>query len=697
MARGEVLAINGTTLSTIASGVRGWLAEGDPWRAEVETVERPAAGPAFAAPRVREREIDVVFDLRGATGGSDAARNALLGAIGWPQREPLRLRVELAGSVQGEADAVVTEIDLAAAGTLRWRVVVGQPFWQETGLVTSSLTTTSGSGSASVAVGGHAVTQPLLRISHGGTYPSNRWRYVRAVTVTNNSTRTLRAYPISLPRFDSAALVTAGKMRVDGDDIRVFANGQDLPREVVNFNTGSTQVWVVIDFLPPGESLTLYLAYGNPNPPSVAPRLTSGRYLLTRHPAFRIEGSNGTSSGSNTSTTLKDTSKSWATNEWARAKVRIYAGTGAGQERIVASNTVTQLTVTSAWTTIPNATSKYVIETSDNDRWNYYVKVSADGVFPRGMWRANKHVNRPSIITFDVPGAFRPALHTRNRDDFGQARISKLDPGSGPRYYPILNAERRVGQATRLADEGIADGVALYHPLGITTVRAGFKWQNPGGICRGVMVTREAGGETWEEVVERTDAPTSLTTIAPADYVPPETVNHLGFFVLPADGVQIGADAKPGNKAIWRIDDQLVLTIDTSLLAISALGAETEVHEIRATARVGGGSTATPPYDTLEIGGPGRYVWVASGEELAVDCAAGWARVRNASTGAVLREVPWAVEARHYESDPVTGAAVGTPAEQWLPLPPGSQTLYWSETNGGSVNVSIQRYHRYLY
>src|SRR5437879_4342562 len=68
----------------------------------------------------------------------------------------------------------------------------------------------------------------------------------------------------------------------------------------------------------------------------------------------------GTASGG-TSTTLVDASKKWSTNLWAGRPDSITAGTGAGQTRTLTSNTLTTLTVSPAWTTTPDGTSKYAI------------------------------------------------------------------------------------------------------------------------------------------------------------------------------------------------------------------------------------------------------------------------------------------------------------------------------------------------
>lgn len=61
-------------------------------------------------------------------------------------------------------------------------------------------------------------------------------------------------------------------------------------------------------------------------------------------------------------TTLTDGTKSWTTNQYAGFQVYITGGTGFNQRRTIASNTGTVLTVTSAWTTNPDATSTYRIE-----------------------------------------------------------------------------------------------------------------------------------------------------------------------------------------------------------------------------------------------------------------------------------------------------------------------------------------------
>lgn len=68
-----------------------------------------------------------------------------------------------------------------------------------------------------------------------------------------------------------------------------------------------------------------------------------------------------TALGSQTTTTLQDTSRAWLVNKWAFTLVKIISGTGVGQQRFVTSNTANTLTVNAVWTITPDATSVYEV------------------------------------------------------------------------------------------------------------------------------------------------------------------------------------------------------------------------------------------------------------------------------------------------------------------------------------------------
>jgi hypothetical protein len=89
---------------------------------------------------------------------------------------------------------------------------------------------------------------------------------------------------------------------------------------------------------------------------------TDGRMVTTG--MYGVSYDSGTASAG-AATTLTDSSKSWATDQWISYQVRITGGTGIGQVRPITDSTGTVLTV-AAWTTQPDATSTYVIEGDEN-------------------------------------------------------------------------------------------------------------------------------------------------------------------------------------------------------------------------------------------------------------------------------------------------------------------------------------------
>ena len=60
-------------------------------------------------------------------------------------------------------------------------------------------------------------------------------------------------------------------------------------------------------------------------------------------------------------TTLTDSGQTWVVNAYQNLSITIVKGTGKDQTRTIESNTATQITVSSAWTTNPDNTSKYTI------------------------------------------------------------------------------------------------------------------------------------------------------------------------------------------------------------------------------------------------------------------------------------------------------------------------------------------------
>lgn len=92
------------------------------------------------------------------------------------------------------------------------------------------------------------------------------YQYRVPVSVNNTNGTQLNNFQVQLT-LNTQALVSAGKMRIDGGDIR-FTNAQGTNLsywfDPNSFNTSTTEFWVKIDLVPIAGT-TIYLFYGNPS------------------------------------------------------------------------------------------------------------------------------------------------------------------------------------------------------------------------------------------------------------------------------------------------------------------------------------------------------------------------------------------------------------------------------------------------
>jgi hypothetical protein len=118
----------------------------------------------------------------------------------------------------------------------------------------------------------------LLRLNQKATPASagwfdEGWNYRKAVDITNSVGTTLTDFQVSIS-IGTSALITAGKMQSDCDDIRVTdVSGKLLPHWIEENNPGcntptDTKVWVKVPNIPSSGG-TVYLYYGNPSAANV--------------------------------------------------------------------------------------------------------------------------------------------------------------------------------------------------------------------------------------------------------------------------------------------------------------------------------------------------------------------------------------------------------------------------------------------
>jgi outer membrane protein assembly factor BamB len=103
------------------------------------------------------------------------------------------------------------------------------------------------------------------------------WSFTRAITVTVGATAPFNGYngySAQVNGLNTAALVTAGKMRADCNDLRIarFAANTwtQLDRQVINCNAASTTIWFKLqaDIAANGNDASYSMFYGNANAPA---------------------------------------------------------------------------------------------------------------------------------------------------------------------------------------------------------------------------------------------------------------------------------------------------------------------------------------------------------------------------------------------------------------------------------------------
>lgn len=90
--------------------------------------------------------------------------------------------------------------------------------------------------------------------------------YLRTLTITNSDSNPVINRPVQLT-LDTEALVAAGKLQADGDDLRFFDVDGVTPLSYwieSGLNTATTKVWVNIPNIGAQTSDTFYMGYGDP-------------------------------------------------------------------------------------------------------------------------------------------------------------------------------------------------------------------------------------------------------------------------------------------------------------------------------------------------------------------------------------------------------------------------------------------------
>lgn len=231
-----------------------------------------------------------------------------------------------------------------------------------------------------LAVGGNRPTDPTLylqpTVQRASPAANAGWKYRRRCTITNTGTEPISNYPYAIDLGVTTSLVSGSKAQSDADDVRVWQNGREVSRSLVDWNSATaTLVWIVIPYLGAGASLVWDVVYGNSA--AVAggiPALT----LMDDLPAFDIS-----TAGANRSTNAK----------WVYQVDRTAGNAGKGGWGLDSGTAQPNVSFG-----IPGAWQPANTRQSDDDRWQEaYSTYTATGTKYQGRFEARRAL--PGALT----------------------------------------------------------------------------------------------------------------------------------------------------------------------------------------------------------------------------------------------------------------------------------------------------------
>ena len=209
--------------------------------------------------------------------------------------------------------------------------------WSLTYTATGGTTTTVTVANATFNLNGFVVNQTIEFLSGTATNIGLR-RTITAITTTGIGTLTL-----TLDSAVNAVVANNDTFRVSSGSFFVMSSGT-LAANCWKRYDKATGTWTDRAFATGGT--------------------TNGTDARVVSPCIHGTTYDSGTASSGSSTTVVDSTKAWTASQWINYQVRITAGTGRGQVRVITANTGTTLTI-AAGATI-DSTSEYVIEGDEN-------------------------------------------------------------------------------------------------------------------------------------------------------------------------------------------------------------------------------------------------------------------------------------------------------------------------------------------
>ena len=479
----KIISYNGVTFSSLNVAAKFVEPDSPGPQRDVPAIARIAREPMVEGVVRGTHTIRLLFTV--TTGNQlESTLMGVLAALNPDDPEERVLVAQLVGGTNVQTMARIGSWSYPNVNQLMVDFIVTTPGWKASSPSTI-LTTATKTADGSFANGntGKRDVYPTITIQWPGTQRSSTtstfgWKKAMPATITNTGAEPLRNQPYQLGPLDTRTLVTNGFMRSDCDDLRVFAEGKELPRALIGPNTRLTLIWIVLPDLMPGESIRLELAFDNPNagsPPTFSYSSSPAR------PAMDISGTafQPTSSAATTATL---TGAGWETDQWKGATVLYKESSGARHIRRCVGNTAATITVDRAWS-VPSGTADIIITKSGiyGTGGTISAGTSTSLTDSTAAWATNEWIGAKVTLNADGSGGWAIVL-----SNTATVLTTTAFSGSAPASPNPYNIHRFNGQ--RVWDVRTVKKSTLYKGLWATnkseTPPSGRNWDAPGSWYR---------------------------------------------------------------------------------------------------------------------------------------------------------------------------------------------------------------------
>lgn len=211
--------------------------------ADIAEQMRQDAFPLFSAKSRRSRLLPVAVIMLGVFNTQIDELNRYFDA----EDTTLRKLIASDGAHDWYLYATLQEVSKMELPEIVFALYVPDPIWRRETETVDIWNVTANGQTKKITLSGNRGAYPIFEVTPTAPHSSaTGLAYECFCPIYNPGLKTFIDYPFDVAgaAFDTATLVTAGKMQVDGDDLRVYVDGVEVDRWLSGMNGANTKVWI---------------------------------------------------------------------------------------------------------------------------------------------------------------------------------------------------------------------------------------------------------------------------------------------------------------------------------------------------------------------------------------------------------------------------------------------------------------------